>query len=286
MSRGSQSGYDRHITIFSPEGKLYQVEYAFRAVKSRNITAIAIKGTEAACVVVQKKIPSRQAQQDTLLDVSSITSLYNITDDIGTAMIGLAGKFLYPLKPGQFLFLGDCRSIVFRARDAAVRFQYKMDHKIPVNYLCQKIANLHQLYTQHAYARLHACCGTIIAIDEETNTPVIYQFDPAGWFAGYHVRMIDTKRKNFVMLLILKACAAGSKEQEATNLLEKLLRNKQLKTEKEVVEEAIATLQSTLSMEFKASDIEVGVVSVSDTRFRRLDEGTVEQYLNSIAERD
>ncbi|XP_053991671.1 proteasome subunit alpha type-6-like isoform X3 [Hylaeus volcanicus] len=268
MSRGSQSGYDRHITIFSPEGKLYQVEYAFRAVKSRNITAIAIKGTEAACVVVQKKIPSRQAQQDTLLDVSSITSLYNITDDIGTAMIGLAGKFLYPLKPGQFLFLGDCRSIVFRARDAAVRFQYKMDHKIPVNYLCQKIANLHQLYTQHAYARLHACCGTIIAIDEETNTPVIYQFDPAGWFAGYH------------------ACAAGSKEQEATNLLEKLLRNKQLKTEKEVVEEAIATLQSTLSMEFKASDIEVGVVSVSDTRFRRLDEGTVEQYLNSIAERD
>lgn len=253
MSRGSQTGYDRHITIFSPEGKLYQVEYAFRAVKSRNITAIAIKGTEAACVVVQKKIPSRQAQQDTLLDVSSITSLYNITDDIGTAMIGLPG---------------DCRSIVFRARDAAVRFQYKMDHKIPVHYLCQKIANLHQLYTQHAYARLHACCGTIIAIDEETNTPVIYQFDPAGWFAGYH------------------ACAAGSKEQEATNLLEKLLRNKQLVTEKEVVEEAIATLQSTLSMDFKASDIEVGVVSISDSRFRRLDEGTIEQYLNSIAERD
>jgi 20S proteasome alpha/beta subunit len=50
------------------------------------------------------------------------------------------------------------------------------------------------------------------------------------------------------MLLILKACAAGSKEQEATNLLEKLLRNKQLVTEKEVVEEAIATLQSVGSL--------------------------------------
>ena len=253
MSRASLSVYDRHITIFSPEGKLYQVEYAFRAVKNCNLTAIAIKGAESACIVVQKKIPLQQAQQDTLLDLSSVTSLYNITDEIGCVMIGIPG---------------DSRSIIFRAREAATRFKYQMEYNIPPHYLCQKIANLHQMYTQHAYARLHACCGIIIAVDEELNAPVIYQFDPAGWFAGYH------------------ACAAGTKEPEATNVLEKVLRNKQLVTVKETVQEAIATLQSILSLDFKPGDIEVGVVSIHDPYFRRLDESVIEQHLNAIAERD
>lgn len=232
---------------------MYQVEYAFRAVKSCNLTAIAVKGAECACIVVQKKVPLQQAQQDKLLDPCSVTSLHSITDEVGSAMVGIPG---------------DCRSIVFRARDIAMRFQHKMGYKIPVHYLCQKIANLHQLYTQHAYMRLHACCGIFIGVDEEQQVPVIYQFDPAGWFAGY------------------KACAAGAKEQEATNALEKLVRNKGFVTERETVEEAIAALQSILMVDFKPNEIEVGVVSLQNPSFRRLDETTIERYLNWIAERD
>eukprot|EP00921_Rhytidocystis_pertsovi_P009422 GHVQ01015156.1.p1 GENE.GHVQ01015156.1~~GHVQ01015156.1.p1 ORF type:complete len:255 (+),score=40.56 GHVQ01015156.1:166-930(+) len=251
-SRGSQSLYDRHITIFSPDGHLYQVEYAFRAVKSCNMTAIAVKGKDTVVIVSQKKMPTQQLQQDKLLDPSCVTSVYNVTDEIGTVMLG---------RPA------DCRGIVYRSRSEAADFAEKKGYNIPVHWLAQRVADINQVYTQHAYMRPPACAGLFIAVDDEKG-PSIYKFDPAGWFAGY------------------KACAIGAKEQEATNALEKLVRKKERATEEETVQAAIGCLQTVLSVDFKPNDIEVGLMTVADPKFRRLTDEEIEEHLTAIAERD
>merc|ERR1712151_1240462 len=65
-----------------------------------------------------------------------------------------------------------------------------------------KVANIGQVYTQHAYMRPYGVVATFCSIDEEKG-PSLFQIDPAGFFLGY------------------KACAAGTKEEEAKNALEK-----------------------------------------------------------------
>lgn len=263
MARGSgQAMYDRHITIFSPDGNLYQVEYAIKAVKNCNLTSIAIKGEASACLVVQRKVGQQQLQQDKLLDRSYITSVYPLSKGIGSSLIGIQA---------------DCRSMAVRAQQEAAEFAYKYGYNMPPRALATRLADLNQVYTQFAYMRLHACskssafccllrlfifskmlypaqhleakllrfgglrdeslgsrmsilrcmrttAGVIIAIDEEEG-PQVFKFDPAGFVAGY------------------RACASGAKEQEANNLLEKLLKKKKTDTTEQVVRLAISALQ-------------------------------------------
>jgi len=246
MSRSNSAGYDRHITIFSPEGRLYQVEYAFKAVKTQLQTSIGVRGFEAAVVVTQKKVP------DKLLDASTVTNMYKLTPLIGCGMTGI---------------VSDARMQVQRARYEAAEFKYKNAYGVPPSYLAKRIADISQIYTQHAYMRPLGVEMILVGMDEEQG-PQLFKCDPSGSYIPY------------------KACASGQKEQEAMNFLEKKFKSDPKFTKDETIRLAIQALQTVLSADFKPTEIEVGVVSADDPRFRLLTITEIDHYLTQIAERD
>eukprot|EP00164_Ancoracysta_twista_P001155 GFYU01001517.1.p1 GENE.GFYU01001517.1~~GFYU01001517.1.p1 ORF type:complete len:248 (-),score=86.25 GFYU01001517.1:464-1207(-) len=247
MSRGSSAGYDRHITIFSPEGRLYQVEYAFKAVKAAARTSVGVRGKDSCVVVTQKKVP------DKLLDPTSIQNVKPITPMIGAVMTGM---------------IADSKMQTQRLHQEAAEFRFQNEYEIPVDYLAKRIADINQVYTQKAYMRPMGCSVILIGIDDEFQTPQLFKCDPAGYYVGY------------------KACAAGAKEQEANNFLEKKLKNDPQLSLDETIQLAIQTLQDVLSADFKAADLEVGVVSVAEPEFKALTTEQIDDHLTAISERD
>ncbi len=138
----TESNYDRNLSVFSPEGRLYQIEYAFNAVKTFGNLALGIKGKDSVVVLSQKKVT------DSTVDMSGVTNLYRITDHIGCVVTG---------RPA------DCCAQVVKAREEAVKFKFDFGYEIPISVLAKKIADICQVKTQRAEMRILGCimifCG-------------------------------------------------------------------------------------------------------------------------------
>ncbi|KAH8284649.1 hypothetical protein KR018_010442 [Drosophila ironensis] len=266
MSRGSSAGFDRHITIFSPEGRLYQVEYAFKAISQENITTVALKSGDCAVVATQKKVTEKNIVPET------VTHLFRVNKEIGCAMTGRMGECFNkgiaskePLFKWKFSRLADARSQVQKARYEAANFRYKYGYDMPVDVLCRRIADINQVYTQNAEMRPLGCSMVLIAYDDEIGASV-YKTDPAGYYSGY------------------RACSVGAKALEANSYLEKKYKNNL--SEEKAIQLAITCLSSVLAIDFKPNGIEIGVVSKTQPQFRILDEREIEEHLTKIAEKD
>eukprot|EP01018_Ginkgo_biloba_P028076 Gb_32856 [translate_table: standard] len=146
MSRGTGAGYDRHITIFSPEGRLYQVEYAFKAVKAAGITSIGVRGKDSVCVVTQKKVP------DKLLDQTSVSHLFPITKFIGLLATGMTA---------------DARSLVQHARNEAAEFRFKWGYEMPVDVLSKSDYKINSYIALKYLVRCFVTRGELFKISQD-----------------------------------------------------------------------------------------------------------------------
>jgi len=244
----SGNGADRHITIFSGDGKLYQIEYCRSAVKGTGQLSMGVKGKDSVVFVTKKKTT------DKLVDRSSVTSIFRITPKIGCIITGLSA---------------DGRAQIQRTRYEAHEFRFEYGYDMPVHVLAQRMADLVQVNTQHASSRLSACSLILMGIDDEKG-PQLWKVDPAGIVFGY------------------KACASGHKEQEAVNHLEKQMKKDgaEERDTTATIQVAISSLQSVLGVDFKSSEIEVGVVEGPKGIFRTLTEDEIENHLTAITEED
>lgn len=225
---------------------MYQVEYAFKAINSSNITSLAVSGTDSAVIISQKKLT------DKLLDPATVSYIFQITPSIGLVATGS---------------IADARAQALRARAEATEFRYKYGYEMPVGSLSKRMANISQLYTQRAYMRPLGVALTFVQIDDEEKAQ-IFKCDPAGYYTGY------------------KAVATGPKLQEATTYLEKKFKKSEVVKGdwKEVVEFAITALGSVLGSDFRKGDIEIGVATKEG--FRILNEGEIDERLVKLAEQD
>ncbi|CAK0782505.1 protein with putative role during mitosis [Coccomyxa viridis] len=174
--------YDSKTTIFSPEGRLYQVEYAMEAISNAG-AAIGVLATDGVVLAAEKRILSK------LLDTSAVgvrrEKMYQLDDHVACAVAGITA---------------DANILVNKCRLAAQQYQLAYQEPIPVEQLVRSLCDNKQGYTQFGGLRPFGVSLLYGGWDEDWGFQ-LYQSDPSGNYGGW------------------KATAIGANKQAAQNLL-------------------------------------------------------------------
>ena len=155
------AGYDRAITIFSPDGRLYQVEYALETVR-RGSLAVGIGTEKGVVLAVEERGRKLQSGDSTI-------KMFQIDDHIGAVGAG---------------YIPDARIQVDSARVMAQSNRLIYDEPVDVEAIAKRIADMNQQYTQYAGVRPFGVSLIIAGVDE-SNGPVVFLTDPTGAYSGF-----------------------------------------------------------------------------------------------------
>ncbi len=168
--QNAATAYDRAITVFSPDGRLFQVEYAREAVK-RGTTAVGVRSKTGVALLVDKRVSSR------LVVPASIEKIFAIDVHVGCATSGL---------------VADARALVDRARVEAQMNRVSYDEAIPVDTLTKRICDYKQSYTQYGGGRPFGTALLVAGID--SSGPRLFETDPSGALIEYRASAVGSGR--------------------------------------------------------------------------------------------
>lgn len=160
-------GYDRAITMFSPDGRLLQVEYAKKTVRQGS-TAIGIVCSDGVLLVTDKRIV------DKLIVADAVEKIFQIDDTIGATASGI---------------LSDARVLVERAQSSAQQHRITYDTTIDVSSVVKEICSLKQICTQSGGLRPFGVSLIVGGIDPDGHAK-LFETDPTGIFFQYYASVI------------------------------------------------------------------------------------------------
>lgn len=240
MQMTPQMGYDRAITVFSPDGRLFQVEYAREAVK-RGTTAVGIKAVDGVALLVDKRVTSR------LLVAESIEKIFQIDDHMGAATSGL---------------VADARALIDRARVESQINKVSYDEPIGVEVLAKKICDFKQTYTQYGGVRPFGTALLIAGVEDSEAR--LFETDPSGALLEYKATGIGAGRGE-IMEVFEKKYTDDINLKDAINLgLEALYNTTESKLNAATIEIGLVQLERKQFEKLKDVDVAKYVQKVLD----------------------
>jgi len=165
--------YDSRTTIFSPEGRLYQVEYAMEAISQAG-SAVGILTSEGVILAAEKRITSK------LLDIRQATEkTYKIDDHVAVTVAGITA---------------DANILINYSRLEAQRYTYAYQEQIPIEQLLMRVCDLKQGYTQFGGLRPFGVSFLVAGWDNHFGFQ-LYQSDPSGNYGGWKARAIGANHQ-------------------------------------------------------------------------------------------
>ncbi|TRO50508.1 archaeal proteasome endopeptidase complex subunit alpha [Candidatus Bathyarchaeota archaeon] len=168
--------YDRAITVFSPDGRLFQVEYAMELV-NRGATIMGIQCAEGVVLGSEENIePLEEAEYS--------WKIFKVDEHVGAAIVGLSS---------------DARILIDQARIYAQSNKLTYDEPIDVEVVTKRICDIQQMYTQHAGVRPFGVSIIFGGVDKTGSH--VFGTHPSGTYRGYKATALGAGRETVLAIL-------------------------------------------------------------------------------------
>ena len=200
--------YDRAITVFSPDGRLFQVEYAMELV-NRGATILGIQCAEGVVLGAEENI-------EPLEEADYSWKIFKIDEHVAVAIVGLSS---------------DARVLIDQARVNAQSNKLTYDEPIDLEVVTKKICDIMQMYTQHAGVRPFGVSILFGGVDKTGAR--VFGTHPSGTYRSYNAAALGAGRET-VLPILKEEYRDDLNLEESTKLaikcLTKALEERQLST--------------------------------------------------------